>query len=84
MKKEELIDLMNNLKISEISSFNINYYDKEKEIYGIPKERELRTISYREDMNKGFENIKREIDMIDSNINRRIYQIVDEKINEVK
>lgn len=84
MSKEELIKLIESLSIEEVNGVSINYYaEKEERNYGYePQLRDLKTISYGEDINRKLEYIRRDMDSIPERIQRNNYMMIEEMINE--
>ena len=85
MCKEELIKLIESLNMEEINSISISYFTEkeEMEVYtSCTKERQLKTISYGDNINKRLEYIRRDIDDMAERIQRNNCMIIEEMINE--
>lgn len=78
MNKEELIAFINSLELTEVSGFNLIYYNEEKNKYDNFDKRELRSVNYNFDIKRELENIRRNMDCSYENMIRAM----EEKLKE--
>ena len=85
MNKEELIKLIESLNMEEINSISISYFTEKEEMdvhTRCTKERQLKTISYGDNINRRLEYIRRDMNDMAERMHRDNYMIIEEMINE--
>lgn len=92
MDKEQLINLINSLEIEEINSIVISYFSEKKEkdyscyAENSYKERELRTLSYGNDISKRLDYLRNDMENMAERLHREncilIEELIDKKLNK--